>query len=118
MSDMIHAMHAATGADVPSNEEWHYRPIDVDLADAVAGHAEVAGLDAGRLRGRHEDLPQHDRAVMLRDRVVDRLFALRAEHRIAPDLKLAFEAPCRPNSLRYASGRERLERGAGLEAAR
>ena len=32
MSDMIQAMHAATGSDVPCNEEWHYRPIDVDLA--------------------------------------------------------------------------------------
>ena len=38
---------------------------------------------------------------MVRDRVVDRLFALRTERRIASTLQIAFEAPCRPNSLRY-----------------
>lgn len=38
---------------------------------------------------------------MVRDRVVNRLFALRAEGRVSPDIKIAFEAPCRPNSLRY-----------------
>ncbi len=30
-SDLLHACHAATGADVPTNEEWHYRPPSVDL---------------------------------------------------------------------------------------
>ena len=35
MSDLLHAAHAATGADVPCNEEWHTRP---------AGHAPVRGL--------------------------------------------------------------------------
>lgn len=37
----------------------------------------------------------------VRDRVVNRLFALRSEGRIAGDLQIAFEAPCRPNPLRY-----------------
>ena len=26
VSDLVHALHAATGAHVPTNEEWHYRP--------------------------------------------------------------------------------------------
>ncbi|GAA1993793.1 DUF4921 family protein [Microbacterium pumilum] len=26
MSDIVHALHAATGVHVPTNEEWHYRP--------------------------------------------------------------------------------------------
>jgi len=26
MSDLVHALHAATGIHVPTNEEWHYRP--------------------------------------------------------------------------------------------
>ena len=30
VSDLVHALHAATGADVPSNEEWHHKPLDVD----------------------------------------------------------------------------------------
>lgn len=28
-SDLLHAMHAATGVDVPCNEEWYHRPPDV-----------------------------------------------------------------------------------------
>lgn len=29
VSDILHAMHAATGADVPCNEEWYHRPPSV-----------------------------------------------------------------------------------------
>lgn len=103
MSDMIHAMQAATGADVPSNEEWHYRPIDVDVPMPWRVMLKwrvstLAGFEGATKIYLNTIAPE-----TLRDRVVDRLFALRAEHRIADDLKLAFEAPCRPNSLRYAS---------------
>lgn len=28
-SDLLHAMHVATGPDVPCNEEWQYAPLDV-----------------------------------------------------------------------------------------
>lgn len=28
VSDLVHALHAATGVHVPTNEEWHYRPVD------------------------------------------------------------------------------------------
>ena len=31
LSDLLHACHAATGADVPTNEEWHHRPPSLDL---------------------------------------------------------------------------------------
>jgi galactose-1-phosphate uridylyltransferase len=31
VSDLLHALHAATGTSVPSNEEWHHRPPGVDL---------------------------------------------------------------------------------------
>ncbi len=30
-SDLVHACHAATGALVPVNEEWHHRPPSLDL---------------------------------------------------------------------------------------
>jgi len=29
VSDLVHAVHAATGVDVPCNEEWYHRPPDV-----------------------------------------------------------------------------------------
>lgn len=28
VSDLVHAMHAVTGVEIPSNEEWHHRPPD------------------------------------------------------------------------------------------
>lgn len=104
MSDMVHAMHAATGAQVPSNEEWHYRPLDVDLAMPWRVMVKwrvstLAGFEGATKIYLNTITPES-----LRDRVVDRLFTLRAQRAIASDLQLAFEAPCRPNSLRYASG--------------
>lgn len=30
-SDLLHACHAATGVEVPTNEEWHHRPPSLDL---------------------------------------------------------------------------------------
>lgn len=101
MSDLLHAAHAATGTDVPSNEEWHYRPIDADVPmpwrivlkwriSTLAGFEGATKIYLNTLS------PE-----MVRDRVVNRLFAMRAEGRIASNIKIAFEAPCRPNSLRY-----------------
>ncbi len=29
VSDLVHAIHAATGRDVPCNEEWYHRPPDI-----------------------------------------------------------------------------------------
>ena len=102
MSNLLHAMHAATGAEVPCNEEWHYRPVDVDLGmpwrimlkwrvSTLAGFEGATKIYLNTLS------PES-----VRDRVVTRLFAMRNQGRIAPDIKIAFEAPCRPNSLRYA----------------
>ncbi len=31
VSDILHAVHAATGAEIPTNEEWYYRPPSVDV---------------------------------------------------------------------------------------
>ncbi|WP_026459646.1 DUF4921 family protein [Schaalia suimastitidis] len=31
VSDLLHAVHAATGSQVPCNEEWYHRPPDLDV---------------------------------------------------------------------------------------
>ena len=88
MSDMLHAMHAATGVEVPSNEEWHYRPIDVDVAmpwrivlkwriSTLAGFEGATKIYLNTLD-----------PWTIRDRVVARLLALREDGRIVPDLRL------------------------------
>ena len=100
-SDLLHACHAATGAAVPSNEEWHYQPPDVDLPMPWRTVLKwrvstLAGFEGGTKIYLNTIDPWH-----LRDRVVRELFALREHGRIAPDLKIATECTCRPNSLKY-----------------
>jgi galactose-1-phosphate uridylyltransferase len=102
MSDMIQAIHAATGTEVPCNEEWHYRPIDVDLAMPWRVMLKWRVSTLAGFEGATKIYLNTIEPVMLRDRVVDRLFALRNDRKVADSLKIAFEAPCRPNSLRYA----------------
>ncbi len=101
MSNLIHACHAATGVDVPSNEEWHHKPLDVDMPMPwrVMLKWRVSTL-AGFEGGTKIYLNTID-PWMLRDRVVPKLFKLRGEGLIAADTRIATECECRPNCLRY-----------------
>ncbi len=101
MSDLIHACHAATGAAVPCNEEWHHQPPDLDLP--MPWHVGVkwrvstlAGFEGGTKIYLNTIDPWN-----LRDRVVPELQRLRAQGAIAPSIRIATECRCRPNSLRY-----------------
>ncbi len=100
MSDLIHACHAATGADIPCNEEWAYKPPDADapMPWRVLIKWRIstpAGFEGGTKIYVNTIDPE-----TLRDRVVPRLFQLKNEGRIAP-MKIAFECACVPNCLRY-----------------
>ena len=104
MSDMIHAMHAATGVDVPNNEEWHYRPVDSDLPMPWRVMLQwristIAGFEGATTIYVNTISPAHPR-----DRGVPRRFELRERGLIA-DLPLATEARCRPNPLQYRANR-------------
>lgn len=101
MSDLLHAMHAATGVEVPCNEEWHYRPLDVDVAmpwrvvlkwriSTLAGFEGATKIYLNTLD-----------PWAIRDRMLPRLEALRDDGRIAAGLRIGDEAEVRPNSLRY-----------------
>lgn len=100
MSDMIHAMHAATGVDVPCNEEWHYRPIDADLPMPWRVMLKWRVSTIAGFEGATKIYLNTVDPYQLRDRVVPKLFDLRDQRRIAP-VQIATEAACRPNSLRY-----------------
>ena len=100
MSDLIHAMHAATGPDVPCNEEWHHRPADADLPMPWRVMLKwrvstVAGFEGGTKIYINTIDP-----YTLRDRVVPKLFELRSEGRIGP-MRIAMECSGQPNQLRY-----------------
>ena len=111
MSDLIHAAHAATGPDVPCNEEWHHKPPDVDVPMPWRvvlkwRVSTLAGFEGGTKIYLNTISPE-----VLRDRVVDRLFRLKEEGRIAP-MRIAFECACAPNSLRYNPA---VRRGAAVD---
>ncbi|VEG28384.1 DUF4921 family protein [Actinomyces howellii] len=100
VSDLVHALHAATGADVPSNEEWHHRPLGVD--QPMPWHvtlkwrvSTLAGFEGGTKIYLNTIDPW-----TLRDRVVARLEDLRADRLIAP-CAVGDECPTTPNRLLY-----------------
>ena len=100
VSDVVHALHAATGADVPSNEEWHHKPLDVD--QPMPWHitlkwrvSTLAGFEGGTKIYLNTIDPW-----TLRNRVVARLEDLRADQLIAP-MAVGEECPTTPNRLLY-----------------
>ncbi|MDR1800001.1 MAG: DUF4921 family protein [Bifidobacteriaceae bacterium] len=106
MSNMIHAMHAATGVDVPCNEEWHYRPID---SEAPMPWRVILKWRISTLAGFEGATKIYLNTIdpySLRDRVVPVLYQLRSAGAIAQDIKIATECDCRPNPLRYTVNRK------------
>ncbi|AWB84277.1 DUF4921 family protein [Corynebacterium liangguodongii] len=100
-SDLLHAAHAATGAGVASNEEWHHKPIDLDMPMPLRVNLKwrvstLAGFEGGT-KIYVNTLSPHD----IRDRMVASLYQLREAGAIAPGIRIATE--CRParNVLRY-----------------
>jgi len=115
MSDIIHACHAATGAEIPCNEEWYYKPPDADVAMPwrvlIKWRTNTpAGFEGGTKIYVNTIEPES-----LRDKVVPRLFELKNQGRIAP-MKIAFECDCVPNCLKYNPAVRQREAG-GAEFA-
>ena len=101
MSDLVHAMHAATGTNVPTNEEWYCKPIDADVNMPWKvllkwRVSTLAGFEGGTKIYVNTIDPWQ-----LRDKVVPRLLELRAEGRIASTINIATECSCAVNSLKY-----------------
>lgn len=101
MSDLIHACHAAAGSDVPSNEEWHHQPVDLDLPMPWRVQirwrvSTLAGFEGGT-KIYVNTLSPHN----VRDRVVSAMYRLRDEGRISRDIRIAMECRDHRNSLKY-----------------
>ncbi len=100
MSDLMHAMHAATGADVPMNEEWHTQPIDVEVPMPWRvvfkwRISNPAGFEGGTRIYVNTVSP-----MGVRDRMLPKLEELRESGQIAP-MKIGRECKTRANPLRY-----------------
>jgi galactose-1-phosphate uridylyltransferase len=102
VSDLVHALHAATGVHVPTNEEWHYRPPRapwpmpwrVVLKWRVTN---PAGFEGGTKVYVNTIDPWE-----LRRRAVVGLVALRSEGRIAAGVRIGDECSADDAQLRYA----------------
>lgn len=99
-SDLVHACHAAMGNALPCNEEWYYKPADATVE--IPWHILIkwrlstpAGFEGGTKIYINTVDP-----YSMRDQMVDRMFALKHERKIGR-FQIAFECPCKPNSLRY-----------------
>lgn len=102
MSDLLHALHAATGPAIPCNEEWHHQPADV--TDPMPWHitlkwrvSTLAGFEGGTKIYLNTIDPW-----MLRNRVLPRLAELREAGRIAP-MRLGSECSTAHGRLRYGA---------------
>jgi galactose-1-phosphate uridylyltransferase len=100
MSDLIHAMHAASGPEISSNEEWHYQPIDSDVPQPWRVMLKWRISTLAGFEGATKIYLNTIDPWSLRDRVVSSLFDLRDAEKIA-DIRIATECDCRPNPLRY-----------------
>ncbi|MEU1972761.1 DUF4921 family protein [Microbacterium sp. NPDC019599] len=100
MSDLVHALHAATGVHVPTNEEWHYRPPGapwpmpwrIVLKWRISN---PAGFEGGTKIYVNTIDPWE-----LRRRAVDGLTRLRLEGRLADGIRIGDE--CSPEDARLS----------------
>jgi galactose-1-phosphate uridylyltransferase len=99
-SDLVHAVHAASGSQISCNEEWYYMPNDCIIP--LPWHVLIkwrvnitAGFEGGtKIYVNPMSLKE------LRDKLVPRLFDLRDKGKLG-ELKIAEECPVKPNSLLY-----------------
>lgn len=101
MSDLIHACHAAVGPEVPCNEEWHHKPVDVDMPMPWRvlikwRVSTLAGFEGGTKIYLNTLSPQN-----VRDRVVKEMYQLRDQGWIDEEIKIATECSVQRNSLKY-----------------
>lgn len=103
ISDIVHACHSAMGNQIPCNEEWYYSPIDA--IENIPWHILIrwrtsnpAGFEGGTRIYINPISPKG-----LRDKIVPRMFELKNEGKIET-FPIAWECPCKPNSLRYIAG--------------
>lgn len=106
ISEIVHACHAAMGSQIPCNEEWYYSPIDA--RENIPWHILIkwrtnnpAGFEGGTKIYVNPISPED-----LRDKMVPRLFELKNQGKIEK-FPIAFECPCKPNSLNYYRGEKK-----------
>lgn len=104
VSDLLHAAHAATGVQVATNEEWHYRPVGLDVAMPwrinVAWRVSTPAGFEGAMQIYVNTISPFD----VRDQATDKLRALRGRGHVSASIRIGEECVPAPNLLRYNPG--------------
>lgn len=101
MSDLLHAAHAATGADVACNEEWQHRPPGLDLPMPWRINLKWRVSTLAGFEGSTSIFVNTLSPTNIRNRMVTALRRLREEGSIAEDIQIGAECEIPPNSLKY-----------------
>ncbi|RAV32400.1 DUF4921 family protein [Corynebacterium heidelbergense] len=101
VADLVHACHVAAGPTIPCNEEWLYRPLDVDVPMPWRivikwRVSTLAGFEGGTKIYINTISPQD-----LQRRVLAVLEEAREEGTLAPGIRLGEECGSTPNTLLY-----------------
>lgn len=88
-SDLLHACHAATGSDVPTNEEWHHGPPSLDLPIPLRALLKWRVSTPAGFEGGTKIYVNTIDPWTVRDRTVTRLSALVAEGRVSDRVEVA-----------------------------
>ena len=99
-SDIMHAIHAATGSAISSNEEWYYLPRDSVVP--MPWHVLIKwriNIQAG-FEGGTNIFVNPMSLVELREQIVPKLYQLKSQGKIA-DIKIFTECSKEHNALLY-----------------
>ncbi|WP_374970837.1 DUF4921 family protein [Terrabacter sp. BE26] len=87
-SDLLHACHAATGPEVPTNEEWHHGPPSLGLPIPLRALVKWRVSTPAGFEGNTRIYVNTIDPWTVRDRTVTRLRALAAEGRVSGRLEV------------------------------
>ncbi|MDL5350845.1 DUF4921 family protein [Microbacterium sp. zg-YB36] len=102
MSDLVHALHAATGPHVPTNEEWHYRPPGAPWPMPWRVVLKWRTSNPAGFEGGTKIYVNTIDPWELRRRTVAQLQQLRDAGRIADGIRIGDECTPADSRLRYA----------------
>ena len=88
-SDLLHACHAATGTEVPTNEEWHHGPPSLDLPIPLRALVKWRVSTPAGFEGNTKIYVNTIDPWAVRDRTLARLRLLAAEGRVSDRLEVA-----------------------------
>ena len=100
----MNAAHAATGVQVATNEEWHYRPSGLDVAMPWRIDVKWRVSTPAGFEGATQIYVNTVSPYAVRDQATDALRSLRGRGHVSASIRIGEECVPAPNLLRYNPG--------------